>query len=92
MNCAYCKHNGGAVYTSLPPKYKCSITGELHLALDDCDVDFEPIKHGRWIKAGEDLWDCSECGQRIFSMSKQDREEFHKWCGRCGAKMDEATP
>ncbi len=48
----------------------------------------EPIKPGRWIKAGRNLWDCSECGQRIFSMSKQDREEFHKWCGRCGAKME----
>lgn len=48
-------------------------------------------KHGEWKKAGDNFWDCSECGQRIFSMSKQDREEFHKWCGRCGAKMDERS-
>ncbi len=48
-------------------------------------------KRGRWIKKDGDFWECSECGQRIFSMSKQDREEFHRWCGRCGAKMDD-TP
>ena len=32
-------------------------------------------------------WKCSECGQVIFSESEHDREEFHKYCGRCGAKM-----
>lgn len=51
-------------------------------------IEAEP-KHGRWIKKDGDFWECSECGQRIFSMSKQDREEFHKWCGRCGARMNE---
>ena len=32
-------------------------------------------------------WKCSECGQVIYSESEHDREEFHKYCGRCGAKM-----
>lgn len=32
-------------------------------------------------------WKCSECGHVIFSESEHDREEFHKFCGRCGAKM-----
>lgn len=43
MNCAYCKYNDGMVYTSFPAKYKCSVTGGFHLALDDCNVDFEPV-------------------------------------------------
>lgn len=41
--CAYCEHNDGAVYTSYPPKYRCTVTGEYHLALDDCDVEFAPV-------------------------------------------------
>ena len=33
------------------------------------------------------LWECPECGNVIFSESEEDRAEFHKWCGRCGASM-----
>lgn len=51
-------------------------------------VEAVPVKHGRWVKDAGEWWHCSECGQQMFSMSKQDREEFHKWCGRCGARMD----
>lgn len=41
--CAYCEYNDGAVYTSDPPKYRCTVTGEYHLALDDCNVEFAPV-------------------------------------------------
>lgn len=41
--CAYCEYNDGAVYTSDPPKYRCTVTGEYHLALDDCTVEFAPV-------------------------------------------------
>ena len=34
-------------------------------------------------------WKCSECGHVIFSESDRDRKEFHAYCGRCGAKMEE---
>jgi len=43
MNCANCKYNDGKVYTSLPPKYKCTITDEFHEAYGDCNVDFVPV-------------------------------------------------
>ena len=46
-------------------------------------------KRGRWIEDSEGWWHCSECGRQIPPMLKQDLNEFHKWCGRCGAKMDE---
>ena len=32
-------------------------------------------------------WKCSVCGQVIFSETEKDREEFHAFCGRCGADM-----
>lgn len=67
-----------------------AILGERSAFLHDvADAPTIEPKHGRWIKKDGDFWECSECGQRIFSMSKQDKEEFYKWCGRCGARMDE---
>lgn len=88
MNCAYCKHTDGVVYTSLPPKYKCAITGEYHLALDDCNVEFAPVKHGRWVhKFGDGHTggaitggECSICGY-VHTATP--------YCPNCGARMDE---
>lgn len=45
-------------------------------------------KVGRWIDTGENLHKCSNCGQIIFSQTPYDLEEFHAYCGRCGAKME----
>ena len=42
--------------------------------------------HGEWIKDGQ-FWRCSECGTRIFSESYMDRQIYHAFCSRCGAKM-----
>lgn len=41
----------------------------------------------RWISKGSKLWECSECGNVIYSESLSDRREFHAFCGRCGAYM-----
>lgn len=43
----------------------------------------DPGKHGKWIRGGEgdDIWLCSEC-ESIFNCRM-------KYCGNCGAKMDE---
>lgn len=83
MNCAYCKYNDGMVYTSIPPKYKCTITNEFHLGLDDCNVEFAPVKHGRWINVNDDssAFRCSVCGEISCCNSA--------YCNVCGAKMDE---
>ena len=42
---------------------------------------------GEWIDRGRNLWGCSNCGMEIYSESEKDRNEFHKWCSRCGARM-----
>ena len=36
--CSNCPFNDGLVYTSFPPKYKCTITDEFHLGEYICDV------------------------------------------------------
>ena len=42
---------------------------------------------GEWVDKGKNLWKCSNCEMVIYSESEQDRNEFHKWCSRCGARM-----
>lgn len=87
MICAYCVYNDGAVYTSIPPKYKCTITNEFHFGLDNCDVEFAPVKHGRWIDDCYDQMDggaykitvCSVCGTP---------NPVSNYCPNCGAKME----
>ena len=52
----------------------------------------QEVKHGRWIETTvPELWECSVCGCVIYSETEIDRKIYHKWCGRCGAKMDEAV-
>lgn len=80
MKCAYCKYNDGAVYTSMPPKYRCTITNESHLALDDCNVEFAPVKHGRWIIMSMYEYRCSLCG----AIHIRTRTNY---CPNCGAQM-----
>ena len=90
MKCANCEHNDGMVYTSIPPKYRCTITDEFHLGGDYCNVEFAPVKHGRWIDEG--LVDgnqnrycrCSECGKG----DTQAISQRVPYCWWCGAKMD----
>lgn len=53
---------------------------------------FEEQKTGRWIQEPSNIeqgwWKCSNCGKAIFSATEEDRLEFHRFCGRCGAKME----
>ena len=45
---------------------------------------------GKWIERYEEyLWQCSECGNVIYSESQWDRKQYHKFCGYCGAKMED---
>lgn len=82
MNCAICKHNDGLVYTSIPVKYRCKITGEFHEGWYNCDVEFVPVRHGKWVEVNDDdsLYRCSVCGELSCCNSP--------YCGECGAKMD----
>lgn len=51
-------------------------------------ADVQEVKHGRWIETTvPELWECSVCGCVIYSETEIDRKIYHKWCGRCGARM-----
>ena len=85
MKCANCEHNDGMVYLSLPPTYRCTITNEFHFGGDDCNMEFAPVKHGRWIpsKDGHGC-ECSECGTAYGWIEA----DTMKYCKRCGARKD----
>ena len=55
----------------------------------DDTIEAEPVKHGRWIYQGDDMWLCSNCKENIiYSMHKSDRTEKQWYCCRCGVRMD----
>lgn len=37
--CRYCPFNDGMIYTSYPPKYRCTITNEYHFGDETCNVN-----------------------------------------------------
>ena len=73
------------------------------VAVDFCSLQYQgyeqgnedrpewcPLKEaaaGHWIEKDDYLYVCSECGQYIYSETEHNREEFHAFCGRCGADM-----
>ena len=58
-------------------------------------ADVAPVVHGHWIFGefngiGRPIW-CSECGNRTKNVADPKawlNYPEHKYCGRCGAKMD----
>ena len=92
MNCAICKHNDGNIYTSIPPKYRCKITGEYHESWNDCNVEFAPVKHAYWKKIGVSLYECSNC-QKVAPYYTEEEHIVYwpelNYCPHCGAKMDD---
>lgn len=52
-------------------------------------TEVQPVKHGRWIPQGDDMWLCSNCKENIiYSEHESDRTEKQRYCSRCGARMD----
>lgn len=47
---------------------------------------------GKWVLEQDERdfiwWKCSNCGHVIYSETERDRNDFHAYCGRCGAKME----
>lgn len=39
MTCGSCPYTDGLVYTSMPPKVKCTITGDFHEYDEECNCD-----------------------------------------------------
>lgn len=49
-------------------------------------ADVVEVKHGRWIKRGQDIF-CSECGGES-KYTWHGSSSFSNYCPNCGAKMD----
>ena len=41
--CSNCKFNDGMVYTSYPPKYKCTFNNEFYAGNHECHLDLAPV-------------------------------------------------
>lgn len=44
MKCGVCDKTDGFCYVSLPPKVKCSVTGEFHDYNDECNAMVEVVR------------------------------------------------
>ena len=65
-------------------------TSQINHYCNKADTPIIEPKRGEWKVRGNpkrNLWECSLCRCTIYSESESDRNEFHKWCGRCGAQM-----
>ena len=52
-------------------------------------ADVQPVKHGRWIHIRGCWWQCSNCEDNlIYTTSDRGRTEKHRYCSKCGARMD----
>lgn len=54
----------------------------------DGDKDVQQVIHAHFEPYSLDFWNCSRCGEIIFSQSEADMSVHHRFCGRCDAKMD----
>lgn len=95
MICQFCEHTDGCEYTSIPPQIKCTITNKFHYYNDECDIEWTPVKHGRWITDNNKQTKCSICGRPIPLRKVRHNGEVIwednspvNYCPRCGAKME----
>lgn len=63
--CGNCDFNDGCTYTSLPPKYKCTLTGKFHFGDALCDVNVPVVqcKDCKWQGDDEHCPVCNCCGR-----------------------------
>lgn len=45
MKCGNCPKTDGTVYTSNPPKVRCTVTGNFHFYGDECDCKYITTNH-----------------------------------------------
>ena len=50
-------------------------------------ADVEPVRHGRWEWATQDIYRCSNCTENIHVKEVMERPAWG-YCPNCGAKMD----
>ena len=70
----------------------CAYCGIMEIMSDISSIeaaDVQPVKHGRWIHIRGLWWQCSNCEDNlIFTTSDRGRTEIHRYCSKCGARMD----
>ena len=89
--CGGCEFTDGCIYTSNPPKLRCTINNEFHSGDFVCPFTFAPVVKGKWEQierwATKAKYRCSVCGRTIMSATKVNIEKY-PYC-HCGAKMSE---
>lgn len=81
--CMDCEHSNGILCRA------CEHQDDMDLIDDMPAADVQPVRHGRWIPQGDDMWLCSNCKENIiFSMHESDRTEKQRYCCKCGARME----
>ena len=51
--CSNCEFNDGFIYTSMPLRYKCTVTNQYHFGNFDCNLEFVPVVRCRDCKRHE---------------------------------------
>lgn len=63
-----------------------------YMDLQNHFVDWEPVRHGKWVPDEADKWRCSECGignNYAYKWSVSGGDELQdNYCPNCGARMD----
>ena len=75
--------NNDAVWERNKSYYK-GLAWAHRLVLDSEVIDAAPVVHGWWIHDINNLYGCSECGERETMPHKK----LKNYCHNCGAKMD----
>lgn len=60
----------------------------IEINTNDEMAEFVKVRHGKWERHPDYLWECSECGHMIFSKNEFERKHSYAFCSKCGARMD----
>lgn len=90
MNCANCHFTDGLVYTSMPPKYKCTFDNNFYDGWHQCHLELAPVGHAAWIVVDGYYSYSLTCNIPMYRCSNCKNEEYYKtnYCPNCGFKMD----
>ena len=99
--CGRCSFNDGSVYTSLPPKVKCMLTGKFHFMSDPCEIDFSKIddENGNWhvnkpLPDIEDIVEvvrCKDCKWKKLCQKTLEYKGADGYCSKGERKEDAET-
>lgn len=81
--CGNCEHTDGRIYTSNPPKVKCTITEEFHYKDDECNR--EEVTSQPYISQGWLCPRCSKINAPWISQCSCIGEKMEITCKTCGS-------